>query len=29
MEIKWPSGIRQVIHDVDVDRITTIIEPGS
>jgi hypothetical protein len=29
MEIKWPSGIRQVLHDVDADRLMTIIEPGS
>lgn len=32
MEIKWPSGIRQALHDadldVDADRIMTIIEPG-
>ena len=27
MEIRWPSGIRQTLHDVAVDRILTIEEP--
>lgn len=29
IEIRWPSGIRQVLHDVDVDRILPIQEPAS
>ena len=29
IEIRWPSGIKQVLHDADVDRITTIHEPPS
>jgi enediyne biosynthesis protein E4 len=29
IEIRWPSGIKQVLHDADVDRITTIREPQS
>ena len=29
MEIRWPSGIRQVLQNVDVDRIITINEPPS
>jgi len=28
MEIRWPSGIRQVLRDVDVDRIVTVREPA-
>ena len=27
LEIRWPSGIKQVLHDVEVDRIMTIREP--
>ena len=27
IEIRWPSGIKQVLHDVDVDRILPIEEP--
>jgi hypothetical protein len=27
MEIRWPSGIRQALHDVAADRILTIEEP--
>jgi enediyne biosynthesis protein E4 len=27
VEIRWPSGIKQVVHDVDVDRIMVIREP--
>ena len=27
IDIRWPSGIRQLIHDVEVDRILTIEEP--
>jgi hypothetical protein len=27
IDIRWPSGIRQVLHDVDVDRIVQIEEP--
>jgi hypothetical protein len=27
IEIRWPSGIKQVLHDADVDRIMTIHEP--
>ncbi|MGB0124899.1 MAG: ASPIC/UnbV domain-containing protein, partial [Silvibacterium sp.] len=27
IQIRWPSGIKQEIHDVDVDRIMTIEEP--
>jgi hypothetical protein len=27
MEIRWPSGIRQTLHNLDVDRILTIEEP--
>ncbi len=27
IEIRWPSGIRQLLHDVDVDRILEIDEP--
>ncbi len=27
IEIRWPSGIKQVLHDADVDRVTTIHEP--
>jgi hypothetical protein len=27
MEIRWPSGIHQVLHDLAVDRIMTIQEP--
>ena len=29
MEIRWPSGIKQVLHDVDVDRVMTISESPS
>jgi enediyne biosynthesis protein E4 len=29
IEIRWPSGIKQLLHDVDVDRIVTIQEPPS
>jgi hypothetical protein len=29
IEIRWPSGIKQLLHDVDVDRIVTIPEPPS
>jgi hypothetical protein len=27
MEIRWPSGIKQKLHDFAVDRIVTIEEP--
>jgi enediyne biosynthesis protein E4 len=27
MQIHWPSGIKQELHNVDVDRISTIEEP--
>ncbi len=27
IEIRWPSGIKQLLHDVDADRILTIEEP--
>jgi len=27
IDIRWPSGIRQVLHDADVDRIMTVQEP--
>ena len=27
MEIRWPSGIKQTIHDVSVDRVLTVEEP--
>jgi hypothetical protein len=29
IEIRWPSGIKQVLHDVDVDRVMVIHEPAS
>ena len=29
IEIRWPSGIKQVLHDADVDRIMTVHEPPS
>src|ERR1051326_1790199 len=29
IEIRWPSGIRQVVHDAGVDQIITIKEPAS
>jgi hypothetical protein len=29
IEIRWPSGIKQVLHDADVDRIMTVHEPAS
>ena len=29
MEIRWPSGIRQVLRGVDVDRVVTVREPAS
>jgi hypothetical protein len=29
IEIRWPSGIKQVLHDTDVDRVMTIQEPPS
>lgn len=28
IEIRWPSGIRQLLHDVEADRIMTIEEPA-
>jgi hypothetical protein len=28
IDIRWPSGIHQVLHDVEVDRVTTIVEPA-
>jgi hypothetical protein len=28
IEIRWPSGIRQVLHDQEVDRILGIEEPA-
>ena len=28
MEIRWPSGIKQTLHDVSVDRVMTVEEPG-
>jgi enediyne biosynthesis protein E4 len=27
IEIRWPSGIKQLLHDAEVDRVTTIREP--
>lgn len=27
IEVRWPSGIRQGVHDIEVDRILTITEP--
>lgn len=27
LEIRWPSGTRQVLRDVPVDRVTTVVEP--
>jgi enediyne biosynthesis protein E4 len=27
IEIRWPSGIRQLLHDQPVDRILQILEP--
>jgi hypothetical protein len=27
IEIRWPSGIKQLLHDAEVDRVTTIKEP--
>src|SRR5208337_2124281 len=27
IEIRWPSGIKQVLHDADVDRVMTVHEP--
>jgi hypothetical protein len=27
IEIRWPSGVKQVLHDADVDHIMTIQEP--
>jgi enediyne biosynthesis protein E4 len=29
VEIRWPSGIKQTLHDLDVDRVLTIEEPRS
>ncbi len=29
IEIRWPSGIKQVLHDIEVDRIVAIQEPRS
>jgi hypothetical protein len=29
IEIRWPSGIRQLLHDVAVDRVLTVEEPRS
>ncbi len=28
MEIRWPSGIKQILHDVSVDRVMTVEEPS-
>lgn len=28
MEIRWPSGIKQTLHDVPVDQVMTVQEPG-
>ncbi|MGO9088955.1 MAG: ASPIC/UnbV domain-containing protein, partial [Candidatus Sulfotelmatobacter sp.] len=28
LEIRWPSGIKQTLHDLAVDRILIIEEPG-
>jgi hypothetical protein len=27
MEIRWPSGIKQVLKDLDADRVLTVEEP--
>jgi hypothetical protein len=29
IEIRWPSGTRQLLHDVDADRVLVVTEPGS
>ena len=29
IEIRWPSGIRQTVHDVSADQVMTIREPAS
>ena len=29
IEIRWPSGVRQVLNDVQGDRIVSIEEPGN
>ncbi len=29
IEIRWPSGVRQVLRDVDVDRVLKVVEPKS
>jgi hypothetical protein len=29
LEVRWPSGIRQVLRDLEVDRIVTVTEPRS
>jgi len=29
VEIRWPSGIKQTLHDLGVDRVLTIEEPRS
>jgi hypothetical protein len=29
LEVRWPSGIRQVLHDIKVDRVLTIKEPAA
>ena len=28
LDIRWPSGIQQTLHDLDVDQILTIVEPA-
>jgi hypothetical protein len=29
IEIRWPSGTRQLLHDVTADRVMVVTEPGS
>ena len=28
IEIRWPSGVRQVLRDVSADRVVAVVEPG-
>jgi hypothetical protein len=29
IEIRWPSGTRQMLHDVTADRVMVVTEPGA
>jgi hypothetical protein len=29
IEIRWPSGTRQILHDVTADRVMVVTEPGA